>query len=323
MNEVSPPATWRVVVGWVGAILVRLIVPGWILFGAISKVLGATPKSLPRSILDAGEAVGFSDHFLLLSVLTSIEFFFIAMMFFIPKLARKAAITILSIFLLVLCVEIYNGAVSCGCLGKHSLDPKTMFGIDFALLLGIVLCTPRSNWSGLNRQNRGPILACVFLVITWSYTFISIHNAKQSSNSITAGNLPASWYPRDISSWIGTSIDDIDVFTWVENWPHDIGEGKQYVIFYGRSCDHCEELLYMHFEFDLRAPTTLVAIPESIDGFFEEGEFENPCFNCDLTELPIGVDWIIGTPLLVAIENGIVKCATENEATEIPVCLIW
>ena len=193
MDDVTPPTQWRVVIGWTGTLLVRLIVPGWILFGAITKVLGATPKSLPRSILDAGESIGFTDHFLLLSVLTAIEFFFIGLMLFIPKVARIAAITILSIFLLVLCVEIYNGAVSCGCLGEHSLDPKVMFLIDFSMLLGIVLCTPRTSSYASNRKSCGPILFFVFVICTWSYTFVSIHNARNASTSITEGNLPVSW----------------------------------------------------------------------------------------------------------------------------------
>lgn len=323
MDDVTPPTQWRVVIGWTGTILVRLIVPGWILFGAFTKVLGATPKSLPRSILDAGESIGFTDHFLLLSILTAIEFFFIGLMLFIPKLARKAAITILSIFLLVLCVEIYNGAVSCGCLGEHSLDPKVMFLIDFSMLLGVVLCTPLSNRWDFNHKILGPIFAILFMMITWTHTFVSIHKAKNVSGAITQDNLPASWYPSDLSSWAGKSINDIDVFSFVESWPHDLSDGKQYVIFYGRNCDHCEALLYMHFEFDLRAPTTIVAIPESIEGFIGEEGFENPCFDCDETELPIGVDWIIGTPLVVAIENGIIKCAAENEEAETPICLIW
>jgi hypothetical protein len=244
-------------------------------------------------------------------------------MLFIPKLARKAAITILSIFLVVLCVEIYNGAVSCGCLGEHSLDPKVMFLIDFALLLGIVLCNPRSSSCATNRKSCGLILLLVFVISTWIFTFVSIHNAKNASGAITDGNLPASWYPRDLSSWKGKSINEVDMFSFVENWPHDLSEGKQYVIFYGRNCDHCEQLLYMHFEFDLRTPTTIVAIPESIDGFIGESGFDNPCFDCAVTELPIGVDWIIGTPLVVAIENGIIKCAVENEEAETPICLIW
>jgi hypothetical protein len=231
----------------------------------------------------------------------------------------------LSIFLLVLCIEIYNGALSCGCLGEHSLDPKIMFAIDFSLLLGVILCTPRPSRFALNeRVTVGMIFAVIFFIPgAWIFTFVSIYNAKNLGNSITEGNLPASWYPRDLSSWSGKSINDIDVFSFVESWPHDLSEGKQYVIFYGRNCDHCEALLYMHFEFDLRAPTTIVAIPESIEGFIGEDAFENPCFDCDETELPIGVDWIIGTPLVVAIENGIIKCAVENEEAEIPICLIW
>ncbi|MEE2912369.1 MAG: hypothetical protein VX436_01040 [Planctomycetota bacterium] len=322
--EVASTAKWRIIFNWFGVLLIRLIVPAWILFGALAKVRGATPKSLPRSILDTGESLGISDHFLLLSVLTSIEFLFIGVMLFIPMLARKFAITILSIFLIVLCVEIYRGSVSCGCLGEHSLDPKVMFAIDFLMLLGAILCKPNPVQIAGNKWKKyGPILACSFIAITWFYTFTSIQNAKKSNSAITEGNLPASWYPRDLSSWSDVSINDIDLFSFVENWPHDINDGKQYVIFYGRNCDHCEELLYMHFEFDLRAPTTLVAIPESIDGFIGEGGFDNPCFDCDVTELPIGVDWIIGTPLVIAIDNGVIKCAVENEQAEIPVCLIW
>ena len=151
------------------------------------------------------------------------------------------------------------------------------------------------------------------------FTFNSIFYSLEKNNS----NLPASWYPKDVSQWVGQSIDEIDLFSWVSSWPYDIHEGKQYVIFYARTCDHCQSLLYEHFSFDVRIPTTLVAIPEAKDGFFTEGVLENPCFDCKETELPIGVDWIIGTPLVVAIENGIIKCAVENEEAEIPICLIW
>ena len=135
-------------------------------------------------------------------------------------------------------------------------------------------------------------------------------------------SLPSSWYPKNIGGWVGKSVEEIDLFSWVNEWPHDIKDGKQYVIFYSLTCDHCEALFYNHFEFPT-TPTTLVAIPESTEGFNYDGAFENPCFDCAKTELPIGPDWIIGTPLVVAIENSIVKCVTENEEHEAPVCLIW
>lgn len=326
MTEITSPAPKQsAVCGWFGSLLIRLFVPAWIMFGAISKVQGATPKSLPRSILDAGGVFGFKDHFLLLALLVAIEFFFIGIMFFVPKLARIAAIIILSIFLVVLCVEmfVYGNYESCGCFGEKSLAPTTMFAIDFGLLLGIVIFKPRKTKCGLNKGNRAVIGASIFIILAWLYTFNGIMYKSATLNPNSNGTtLPKSWYPEDIHSWIGTSVDDIDLFSWVNEWPNNIHTGKQYVIFYSLTCDHCEALFYAHFEFP-KYPTTLVAIPESTEGFNYDGSFENPCFDCAKTELPIGPDWIIGTPLVVAIENGIVKCATENEEYEAPACLIW
>ncbi len=312
-----------VFIGWLGTLLVRLFVPVWIIFGAYSKLQGATPKSLPRSILDAGGVIGFQDHYLLLAILVAIEFVFIGFMLFSPKLARVAAIDILSIFLVVLGVEMfaYGNYESCGCFGEKSLAPTTMFAIDFALLLGIVIFKPRTSGSALNKNNRSVILITIFVIATWAYTFSSIMSKKPDTNNAQT-SLPSSWYPKNISSWIGKSADDIELFSWVTKWPHDIHDGKQYIIFYSLTCDHCEALLYSHFEFPT-TPTTLVAIPESTEGFNRDGAFENPCFDCYKTELPVGPDWIVGTPLVVAIENGIVKCATENEDYEAPTCLMW
>ena len=320
MDETKKASKGNVFFGWVGALLVRLIVPSWIFFGAYTKAADASPKSLPRTILDAGSAIGFADHLhLLLAILTAIEFVFVGVMFFVPKLARTAAIVMLSTFLVVLIIAISRGETSCGCLGDHSLAPWTMFIIDASLLVGIILCKPRHSKSYLNNGKYALIGASVFILVAWIFTFNSIFYSLEKNNS----NLPASWYPQDVSQWVGQSIDEIDLFSWVSSWPYDIHEGKQYVIFYARTCDHCQSLLYEHFSFDVRIPTTLVAIPEAKDGFFTEGLLENPCFDCKETELPIGVDWIIGTPLVVAIENGIVKCANENEEYESPQCLNW
>jgi hypothetical protein len=223
----------------------------------------------------------------------------------------------------------------CGCLGEQLLEPTTMFAIDFALLLGIVICKPRKSKCALNKGNRSAILISIFVIATWSYTFSRVMAKKQSIETITDSSdsdikngdsqtvaLPSSWVPKNIGDWIGKSVDDINLFLWVREWPNDIHKGKQYVIFYSLTCDHCEALFYAHFEFPT-TPTTLVAIPESSEGFNYEGAFENPCYDCAKTELPVGPVWIIGAPLVVAIENGIVKCAIEKEDYEAPTCLMW
>ncbi len=320
MDETNQPTGGNAITGWIGALLVRLVVPAWIFFGALTKAIGASPKSLPRTILDAGSALGFADNLhLLLAILTAIEFAFVGVMLFVPKLARKAAILMLGIFLIVLSIAIFRGETSCGCLGDHSFSPWTMFIIDASLLIGIIIFKPRISKCHMNKGKRSPIAACIFILLAWIFTFSSIYYSLEKNKS----NLPASWYPQDVSQWVDKSIDDIKLFGWVASWPHDIHSGKQFVIFYAKTCDHCQSLLYEHFSLGLRFPTTLVAIPEAKEGFFTEGLLDNPCFDCDEAELPIGVDWIIGTPLVIAVENGIVKCAKENEEYENPQCLIW
>ena len=315
-------------IGWSGVLLVRLIVPAWILFGAVHKTIGGTPKSLPRSILDGGGILGFQNHHILLAVLVCVEFFFVGIMLFTPKFARLAAMVILSTFLIVLSIEMfgYGNFESCGCFGEKSLSPVTMFAIDFALLFGIAFLRPRIGTLHTNKGTLAPIAAALFILLAWMFTVNSILFSEKNDNGNNADPqlpaLPSSWYPRHLSDWIGKSVDDIDLFTWVKEWPREIHSGKQYVIFYSLTCDHCEALFYAYFEFPT-IPTTLVAVPESTDGFNYDGAFENPCDDCDKAELRIGTDWIIGTPLLVAIENGIVKCAVENEDYEVPVCLIW
>ncbi len=309
----------------IGAWLTQFIVPLWVFFGAFSKANGATAKSLPRSILDAGGIIGFKDHYMWLLVLLIIEFVFVGIMLFMPKLARKAATLLLSTFLFVLLVEMfgYGNYESCGCLGEHSLSPMMMFAIDFILLIGVIIFKPKPITCAMTQCKMSLVSFAVFLLITCWYASDRILTERNSSSGAgTSLNLPNSWYPEDLSSWEGKSVDDIELFSWVE-WPEDIRTGKQYVIFYGMACDHCEELLYMHFEFDVQFPTTLVAIPEAKDSFNEEGAFENPCFDCKKTRLPLGVDWIIGTPMVIALEDGIVRCAIESEESEYPACLIW
>jgi hypothetical protein len=117
-------------------------------------------------------------------------------------------------------------------------------------------------------------------------------------------------------------IATIDLLRWTPGLP-DLSKGRHYVIYYSRVCDHCHELLLAQFEFDLPAPTVLVAMPESPEGFETEGLLENPCTDCTMLELPVGVDWLMSPPLVIAIENGVVQCAQEGEDAWEPECLPW
>jgi hypothetical protein len=42
-----------------------------------------------------------------------------------------------------------------------------------------------------------------------------------------------------------------------------------------------------------------------------------------MLQLPTGCDWVITTPILGALENGVVICAMEGDEPLEPECLTW
>ena len=75
-----------------GQILSRVLVPGWVLTGALFKLYEASPRLLPKeTILKGADTVGI-DLYLLLAILIGLEFFAVAVMLCISRLARPMAI---------------------------------------------------------------------------------------------------------------------------------------------------------------------------------------------------------------------------------------
>jgi len=122
-----------------GFALTRLVVPLWVLAGAVFKLIEHTPKNLPTQIWQRGIDFGIDLH-VLLATLIIIEFIMAALMLFVPRLARVAAITMLSVFVAVLLNEMRTGNFSdCGCLGKIPVKPWQMLTIDSLLLIGVIV----------------------------------------------------------------------------------------------------------------------------------------------------------------------------------------
>ena len=48
-----------------------------------------------------------------------------------------------------------------------------------------------------------------------------------------------------------------------------------------------------------------------------------PCEACERLELPLGCDWLVTPPVVIALEDGVVRCAKEAEEPDEPECLIW
>jgi uncharacterized membrane protein YphA (DoxX/SURF4 family) len=322
MPETNPALTKA------GFVLARVVVPVWILTGALFKLFEHTPAVLPpKTVLYLGKEMGV-DIYLYLATLIAIEFVAAVTMLLIGRVARPVGIAVLSIFCLVLLGEIVQGNwKSCGCMGAASPPPILMLAIDAAFLAGLIFL-PKPAPGG--SPPRWPLPAALIATLAGIYaSFAVILPARQAvdverppiqDNGEEPQGYPrllptdGFWFtPADLSEWVGKPWHEIDLLRFLDPRPRDLEGPKRYVVFYSRTCDHCLDM----FNFDLTddvlaAMVTVVEVPDSKTLLTSPDGWPMPQTACEHLELPLGYDWIMTTPVALRVENGVVTCAQEG-----------
>ena len=122
------------------------------------------------------------------------------------------------------------------------------------------------------------------------------------------------WFtPSDMSEWVGRPWREIDLLKFLDTPPKGMDGPKHFVVFYSRTCDHCQEM----FEYDLvddalGSMVTAVEVPDSKTVLRSPDAWAMPPTKCEHLALPLGYDWIMTTPVAIRVENGIVTCAEEG-----------
>ena len=111
----------------------------------------------------------------------------------------------------------------------------------------------------------------------------------------------------------GQSWRDVELFQFMPLWPESLDDGTKYVVFYSRTCDHCEDM----FIVDLSDPAlardvTAVLVPGK-EARVPANSWDMPLTDCEMLELPFGPDWIITTPLAFRIVDGRIEDVVEGE----------
>ncbi len=320
----------------IGLLLTRFIVPGWVFAGALFKLTEASPGNLPpKTILTLGYQAGINLH-VLLATLVGVEFLAVAIMLMVARLARPVAIFMLSVFCLVLIGEMVQGNVtSCGCLGKVAMPPWLMLAVDGTLFLGVLAFDPASLYRA--SAPRWPVVAALIAAAGGFYwSFVSIlpafrepatgepqatlnTNGGPTGSGGNAGTgapeVPPYWLFSDVEEWVGEPWRDVKLFSFVAPAPTGLdGPGTRYVAFYNRTCDHCEEM----FIEDLTDPAlarmvTAVEVPDGRDRMTSPSAWIMPVTEVEHRQLPLGCEWIITTPLVITVTDGVVTCAEEGD----------
>jgi len=317
------------VAGTIAVALARVLVPLWLAAGAVLKLMDLSPTHLPAALIKwCGEA-GIDLMFVLRFSIAA-ELIVAGVMVLLPPLARWIGIAMLLTFVPVLIGDLALGASSCGCFGAVNVSPWVTLVMDVTFLFGLLLLGRSEPRLAMTRDLP---TSRVLIAGAWSLLCVvlafgapapaPVANGGSDGPTDSAGPpLPADgYYMPQYQEWIGRPFHELDVASWSSNLPDDLISGTQYVIFYRKDCEHCHELMELHFSGALEFPTTAIAVPER-DGFPTENLQPFDCPDCRLAELPAGIDWFLQTPVLVRLGGGVVECAAEVEATA-PECLAW
>ncbi len=333
-------------------IVCRLVIPLWLLAGAIVKLTERNPKLLPPPILAGVQffdgwfgASGTAWLDLSMRLIVILEFALVAVMLCMPHFALRIAIAILSLFCVILLSVIVPAFMdkgiegawkgSCGCFGSGGPNPLIMLAIDFTLLALALISKPRParpvplpSTFGMPSAIALTIIAAAVAVAVPARSEIAIDAANPDppivepipANSgdprlapVVIATTPAPWtglpaaaapyYVPDFSLWRGTRLDGQELARLMTPTPPaTINGGTWFVMFYREDCDHCHELLQTYFSGPLTTPTLTIAIPDTDPA----ASLEMPCSECQIRTLLKGPDYVLTTPVLMRVVDGVI-----------------
>jgi hypothetical protein len=330
----------------IGIALCRVIVPLWVLAGAVFKLYERTPSNLPSGIVSTAKGAGV-DLETLMRLLIGLEFFAVGVMVLLPRFARAMAIFMLSCFVVIILWELARQATKCGCFGSLPVKPWHMLLVDGTLLAGVIIFNSRAKKTATTdaapRRSPAPAIAAMAALLTLGLAIsFAVPNPPPkvqpvidqigstalpddpSTTGVTPPTdpainprpqpLPNSWYTRDMESWVGKPWRELEIFQLMPRWPKDMDTGKRYVVFYSRTCEHCQAMFQHDLVIPLDAPVTAVEIPQSRDVVTAPDAWPMPSLaHVELLTLPLGCSWIITPPLAVTVVDGKVTCANEGD----------
>jgi hypothetical protein len=349
MTDQATASTSTVSGGLPGTLLLRVVVPLWVLAGATVKLVTFNPALLPEPILDlvrqSGSLLGIENlNWWLgtwLRFFVAVEIVAAIVMIAVPRLARFTASFLLMVFLAVLMATMVMSAQrdgvsaiwsgSCGCFGSASPPPIGMFAMDLGLLLGVVFLQPRRTGS---EGWRFGVVACA-VIAGFGIAFgrpqpvITIEVEDTDSESMASdvvefeaspvpgwGDIPTEvepFYAPEFGDWVGKPLSADPLARLISRpLPTWIDTDRFHVVLYRADCDHCHTLLEDHFSGPLETPVLAVEVPDTDPA----SALPMPCEECLLHALPEGPNYVFATPILLTIERGMVVAVCENADDE-------
>jgi len=110
------------------------------------------------------------------------------------------------------------------------------------------------------------------------------------------------YFPQ-FDQWIGRRIDQQPLALQIGR-PVSLNEGRWHVIFYRADCDVCHEMMDIYLVGDFEHRVIAVRIPDTDPS----GDLPMPLTNAVRRSLPEGPTYVLTTPVLLTVQDGVVLC---------------
>ena len=313
-----------------GTLLLRVLMPLYILFGAVLKLWSASGEDLPRWIKAVGRdfttTIEQGDAFLdsTLAIIITVELIAVGAMIGFGAVARWVAAGMMLIFATVLSIEIgylmneggnfRQAAIQgdCGCFGEiASVPPLLMIIIDVILLVLVLALKPWRAPEGHEPRrliSRIPLNGRLVVMAIWTILAFTIApRGPFQPEPLYGPHVPGRLNPL---TWINKNFNETDLALYLDVDPSFYGGGKQIWIFYRASCGRCKQLFEEEFAEPPEDGVIVVAVEVPLSAeelrFLDGPPEELYCAGCEYTSLRAGEAYTITVPLIITIENEII-----------------
>jgi hypothetical protein len=289
-----------------------LLAVGWLLAGALFKLLAGSPNDLPETVRDF--PLLKPTWTFRLAIGTELSIALIALIR--PRVGWLLIVGLFAFFDFLLYKLGAAGETSCGCFGSNApkwLTPFVMMCIDSVLLLGVLLTRPWSRFRGGSKSLKPLVpVALVFMALPWMPFFFKEAEVSTVINEETGKTVrvvEGDFHQFTPTEWKGQVFDQLDLMQFLDGvddpWSaFPIGVPTNVVLFRD-SCEHCRE----HFEGLMVEPLpegtqlVLIRIPEQGDADNVVDDVKPPDVFAELSLLELPRGYGITTPVVFDIDD--------------------
>lgn len=298
----------RSVASWRARLAARVFVPLVLLLLAWLEARGG-PGTLPRWLATVGSRFDLSED-LLLRVLIALQLALAAIALLIPRWSRTVSTTALVLLVFAAVAEV-SALVGTGGEALRFVPPLVILAAAASLLpttlraLGAASSAGSPAWRVLGSLAIGVASVAIAVRIPFGDAASSPADARATAVEVVE---------LALEDWSGRSLPETGLPRRLPELTALTLEGRSVLVLHDPRCGQCHDLFATWFAAPVDARVIAVRVPPAPGASLLESDQpeEVACADCVRLSLPTGPTWLVQTPAVVVIEDGVVRCAAKG-----------